>query len=78
MVNYSWALFPYIWNEIKFQVAYESDIGFGRETMLRVVEAEIGADMAEKVKVYREILAKTPVDRLDVKRETGRHVPRER
>ncbi|HXP34058.1 MAG TPA: mechanosensitive ion channel domain-containing protein, partial [Chthoniobacterales bacterium] len=26
--NYSWPLFPYIWNEIKFQVAYQSDLKF--------------------------------------------------
>jgi small-conductance mechanosensitive channel len=67
VVNYSWPLFPYIWNEIKFHVAYESDIGYVGQTMLRIVDAEIGADMAEKVQVYREILAKTPVDQLDVK-----------
>ncbi|RPJ20406.1 MAG: mechanosensitive ion channel family protein, partial [Chloroflexi bacterium] len=26
--NYSWPLFPYVWNEIKFQVAYDSDLDF--------------------------------------------------
>ena len=26
--NYSWPLFPYIWNEIKFQIAYQSDLQF--------------------------------------------------
>src|SRR5437016_8231337 len=26
--NYSWPLFPYIWNEIKFQVSYDSDLEF--------------------------------------------------
>ena len=24
--NYSWPLFPYIWNEIKFQIAYNADL----------------------------------------------------
>jgi small-conductance mechanosensitive channel len=67
IVNYSWPLFPYVWNEIKFQVAYESDIQFIAETMQRITEEEIGADMREKVQVYREILAKTPVDELEVK-----------
>jgi small-conductance mechanosensitive channel len=67
IVNYSWPLFPYIWNEIKFQVAYESDLEFIGRTMHRIVESELGAGMAEKVQVYREILAKTPVDELDVK-----------
>jgi len=31
--NYSWPLFPYIWNEIKFQVAYDSDLEFLARTM---------------------------------------------
>lgn len=66
VVNYSWPLFPYIWNEIKFHVAYESDIHFVAETMQRVTQAEIGTDMKEQVEVYREILARTPVDELDV------------
>lgn len=67
VVNYSWPLFPYIWNEIKFHVGYESDLQFVGETMQRITEAEIGAGMAEKVQIYRDILARTPVDQLDVK-----------
>ena len=67
IVNYSWPLFPYSWNEIKFHVAYESDLQFVSETMQRITEAEVGAGMAEKVRVYRDILARTPVDQLDVK-----------
>src|SRR4030095_7047902 len=26
--NYSWRLFPYVWNEIKVSIAYESDLEF--------------------------------------------------
>jgi small-conductance mechanosensitive channel len=66
VVNYSWPLFPYIWNEIKFHVAYESDLKFVLETMQRLTEAELGESMSEKVKVYRDILSRTPVDELDV------------
>lgn len=29
--NYCWALFPYVWNEIKFQLAYESDLDSWRK-----------------------------------------------
>ena len=65
--NYSWPLFPYIWNEIKFQIAYQSDLEFVSETMRRVVEEEIGKEMTERVEVYREILARTPVDELQVR-----------
>lgn len=65
--NYSWPLFPYIWNEIKFQIAYQSDLQFVSETMQRVVAEEIGKDMSERVEVYRQLLAKTPVDELQVR-----------
>lgn len=65
--NYSWALFPYVWNEIKFQVAYEADLEFISATMQKIAEEEVGESMMEKVRVYRNLLAKTPVDHLDVR-----------
>src|SRR6266705_4876999 len=65
--NYSWPLFPYIWNEIKFNVAYQSDLKFIAETMQHVVEEEIGEEMMERVSVYRQVLARTPVDELEVR-----------
>jgi len=65
--NYSWPLFPYIWNEIKLQIAYQSDLQFIAETMQRIVEEELGDYMLERVQVYRELLAKTPVDALEVR-----------
>jgi len=52
--NYSWPLFPYIWNEIKFNIAYNSDLEFVEEMM-------------ERVGVFRDLLAKTPVDELEVR-----------
>jgi small-conductance mechanosensitive channel len=64
--NYSWPLFPYIWNEIKFQVAYQSDLKFVATTMQRIVEEEIGEEMMKRVGVYRNVLARTPVDELQV------------
>jgi len=65
--NYSWPLFPYIWNEIKFQIAYQSDLKFVSETMQRVVDEEIGMEMRERIGVYRDLLARTPVDELQVR-----------
>jgi small-conductance mechanosensitive channel len=65
--NYSWPLFPYIWNEIKFQIAYQSDLKFVAETMQRVVEEELGEEMIERIGVYRDLLARTPVDELEVR-----------
>jgi len=65
--NYSWALFPYVWNEIKFNIAYESDLEFVAKTMQDVAEEEVGDAMIERVRVYRELLAQTPVDELEVR-----------
>jgi len=64
--NYTWPLFPYIWNEIKFQIAYESDLEFVSETMQKIAEAEVGEAMMKQVRIFRELLAQTPVDQLQV------------
>jgi len=64
--NYSWPLFPYIWNEIRFQIAYQSDLEFVERVMREVVEEELGSEMMKHVRVYRDLLARTPVDRLTV------------
>ncbi|MBD0296195.1 MAG: mechanosensitive ion channel [Flavisolibacter sp.] len=34
--NYSWKKFPYIWNEIPFHIAYESDLQYVETTIKRV------------------------------------------
>jgi small-conductance mechanosensitive channel len=65
--NYTWPLFPYIWNEIKFSVAYESDLEFIAETMQRIAAEEVGERMMQQVRVFREILAQTQVDQLQVR-----------
>ena len=64
--NYSWPLFPYVWNEIKFNIAYDSDLEFVAQTMKEVVEEELGETMMNLVGVYRELLKQTPVDELEI------------
>jgi small-conductance mechanosensitive channel len=64
--NYSWPLFPYVWNEIKFNIAYESDLEFVAQTMVEIVEEELGEKMLSLVGVYRELLKQTPVDELQI------------
>lgn len=64
--NYTWPLFPYIWNEIRFHVAYNSDLEFVAATMKEVAEQEVGEEMMKQVEVFREILAQTPVNQLEV------------
>lgn len=64
--NYTWPLFPYIWNEIKFHIAYTSDLEFVAATMKEVAEKEVGEAMMKQVEVFRQILAQTPVNQLEV------------
>ncbi len=64
--NYSWPLFPYIWNEVKFHIAYQSDLEFVARTMQKITEEELGEEMMERVEVFRDLLARTPVDELEV------------
>jgi small-conductance mechanosensitive channel len=64
--NYSWSLFPYIWNDIKFQIAYQSDLQFVAEVMRTAAEEEVGEAMMQRVQTYRQLLAQTAVDELEV------------
>jgi small-conductance mechanosensitive channel len=65
--NYSWSLFPYIWDDIKFQIAYQSDLEFVSRVMRETAEEDVGEIMMERVRVYRELLSQTPVNELEVK-----------
>ncbi|MFC6989115.1 mechanosensitive ion channel family protein [Haloplanus sp. GCM10025708] len=60
--NYSWEGFPYVWNELAIQVAYETDLAFASETMRGVADDYLGAKMRERVGEYRDRLAETPVE----------------
>ena len=65
--NYSWRKFPFIWNEIPFHIAYESDLQYVETTIRTVAKRELGEKMADSVKRFKELLEQTPVDELDVK-----------
>ncbi len=65
--NYSWSLFPYVWNDIKFQIAYQSDLEFVSKVMSAAAAEEVGEEMMERIVIYRELLGQTPVNQLEVK-----------
>jgi small-conductance mechanosensitive channel len=65
--NYSWKKFPFIWNEIPFHVAYESDLPYVEATIKGIASAELGPGMAEHIKVYKDLVQQTPIDELDIK-----------
>jgi small-conductance mechanosensitive channel len=65
--NYSWKKFPYIWNEIPFHIAYESDLAYVEDTLRRVTKSILGAGMTDNIRQLKEIIEQTPVDELEIK-----------
>ena len=65
--NYSWIKFPYIWNEIPFHIAYESDLEFVEKTLKEITTAELEPEMAERIKGLKDLVKQTPVDELEIR-----------
>ncbi len=65
--NYSWNKFPYIWNEIPFHVAYESDLDYLEQTIKRVAKAQLPPQMDDRVRELRSMIEDTPVDEVEIK-----------
>jgi small-conductance mechanosensitive channel len=65
--NYSWDKFPFIWNEIPFHIAYESDLAFVEATVRQTAHAELGEDVKQNIEKFKELAGQTPVDELDIK-----------
>ena len=65
--NYSWQKFPYIWNEIPFHVAYQSDLDWIAQTIRAVAKEELGTGMEEHVQELRDLIKQTPVDEMEIK-----------
>ena len=57
VANFSQEEFPYVWNELTVQVAYETDLGFARELLVDVATDHLGEQMADGIAAYREALA---------------------
>lgn len=65
--NYSWRKFPYIWNELPFHVAYESDLNFVEGTLREAAKEVLGSGMEEKVRELKLLVQQTPVDELVIR-----------
>jgi small-conductance mechanosensitive channel len=65
--NYSWKKFPYIWNEIPFHIAYESDLTWVENTIKEIAKKELGPEMTEHIQKFKSLLEETPVDELDIR-----------
>jgi len=65
--NYSWQQFPFIWNEIPFHIAYESDLEFVEQTIRQIATDELGEKSADIIREFKTLAAKTAVDQKQVK-----------
>ena len=65
--NYSWRKFPYIWNEIPFHIAYESDFIYVEQVLRRITKEVLGPGIEDKVKELKELVKQTPVDELTIR-----------
>ena len=62
VVNYTREEFPYVWDELAIEVAYETDLEFAKTTMQAATDEYLGDEMAANIERYRERLAETPVE----------------
>src|SRR5678809_1338767 len=54
--NYSWRKFPFIWNEIPFHIAYESDLSYVETTIKETAKRELGDEMAESIERFKPLV----------------------
>jgi small-conductance mechanosensitive channel len=67
VINYSWRDFQYIWNEIPFHVAYESDLNFIEKTIKQVTKEELGEKMQEHIEDLKQLVKESPIDDVEIK-----------
>jgi small-conductance mechanosensitive channel len=65
--NYSWKDFHYIWNEIPFHVAYESDLEFIKKTIKQVTTDELGDKMEQRIEELKALVKESPIDDIEIK-----------
>jgi small-conductance mechanosensitive channel len=65
--NYSWKNFEYIWNEIPFHVAYESDLEFVQKTIRQVTTEELGDKMQDRIEELKKLVKESPIDDMEIK-----------
>ncbi|WP_436910024.1 mechanosensitive ion channel family protein [Halosimplex marinum] len=76
VTNFTGESFPFVWNEVAVEVAYETDLAFARERMVAVAEEVVGEEMERDIERYRERLAETPVE-MEVQAEPTVNVSQE-
>lgn len=65
--NSSWQEYPFLWNEIAFQVAYNSDLDLVISTLRKVTLAELDPEITANVQELKDLISGTPVGDLPLK-----------
>jgi small-conductance mechanosensitive channel len=60
--NYSWALFPFIFDEIIFYVPYDSELNEVAAIIKEIASGEIGTNTGNEIRDYKIILREAHVD----------------
>lgn len=66
--NYTWDKFPFIWNELPFHIAYESDLQYVENTLRELTKNELGPDVIEKTQHLKELISRTAVDEQQIRK----------
>ena len=65
--NYSWDKFPYIWNELPFYIAYESDFEWVAATLRDAAKAELGDKMMGDIERLKELINESAIDEIRIR-----------
>lgn len=62
VVNFGGAGFPFVWNEISFQVSYETELAFASQLAIEEASDYLGDEMAANIARFRDRLSQTAVE----------------
>jgi small-conductance mechanosensitive channel len=65
--NYSWALFPFVFNEIIFYVAFDADLNHISSAMKRIAEEELGRKQSIEINKYKALLVQAHIVEENIK-----------
>lgn len=64
--NYSWALFPFIYDEVIFYLPTNSNIGTISKILLEVAEEQLGQDYKEQLSFFKKLLHENKIPMEDI------------
>jgi len=67
--NYSWALFPYIYDEVLFYTDYKAPLAEIAAALEEIAHKNIPADQAEKIKSYKQLLFNSKISTDNINEE---------